>query len=229
MVILDAIILAPVMASGAKPGASSRQQQRGRSSRPRRGFTLIELLVVVAIMSLLMAILVPSLARARGQAQRTVCVSNLRQIGIATQMYGQENKCYPPAWINSTCRWMDLVKPYIGKGSNVYRCPQDTKQIACTWDPDIILSYGVNTYNFAGNTWCFWYGVVPAAVARPCDTIIFADCTPGKYYCAGGATFSDPVVDVDYRHNDKSFGAVFCDGHAEARKNTTRQDWDASK
>ena len=77
--------------------------------------------------------------------------------------------------------------------------------------------------------WCFWYGVDPGAVSAPrASTIIFADCTPGNYFC-GWCPFTNPVAGVDYRHNDKSFAAVFCDGHAEAKKATTQQDWDASR
>jgi prepilin-type N-terminal cleavage/methylation domain-containing protein len=61
-----------------------------RSSR--RAFTLIELLVVVAIISLLMAILMPSLSRARRQAKAAVCLSNLRQIGYILQAYATEDR-----------------------------------------------------------------------------------------------------------------------------------------
>ncbi len=64
-------------------------QQYGMSRR--RGFTLVELLVVVSVLALLISILVPSLRRARMQAKRTVCSSNLRQIGIAFVGYLSEN------------------------------------------------------------------------------------------------------------------------------------------
>lgn len=55
--------------------------------KKRRAFTLIELLVVIAIISILAAILFPVFARARENARRTSCVSNLRQMGLATMMY----------------------------------------------------------------------------------------------------------------------------------------------
>jgi prepilin-type N-terminal cleavage/methylation domain-containing protein/prepilin-type processing-associated H-X9-DG protein len=58
----------------------------------RRAFTLIELLVVISIISLLMAILVPGLGRAKAQAQRSYCSSNLRQIGVAFQSYLDDNR-----------------------------------------------------------------------------------------------------------------------------------------
>jgi prepilin-type N-terminal cleavage/methylation domain-containing protein len=60
--------------------------------RDRRGFTLIEILVVVAIIALLIAIILPSMSAVRRNAKKTVCRSNLKQIGAALQMYMKSNR-----------------------------------------------------------------------------------------------------------------------------------------
>jgi prepilin-type N-terminal cleavage/methylation domain-containing protein len=69
---------------------------------PRSCFTLIELLVVVAIIAILAALLLPALKNARRAARRTVCTSNLRQIGAALHMYAGENEGWLPL---PTYRW----------------------------------------------------------------------------------------------------------------------------
>lgn len=151
--------------------------------RKKQGFTLIELLVVVAIIALLMAILLPSLAKARKQAKATACMSNLRQMGLAVHMYAQEyngtipifdsTKAIPSsgeAWPNNL--WMIKLQPYLENrqfiGSNasasniirsysgVFRCPGKEG-----WDlngPDKVrVCYGMNIYNPSENASNYFY------------------------------------------------------------------------
>ncbi len=98
---------------------SQRTQCRFQGKRAA-GFTLIELLVVIAIIAILAAILFPVFSKARENAWKATCQSNLRQIGTACQMYQQDYDDTYPFFVPGTLR--DLLLPY-SKSRGIYACP----------------------------------------------------------------------------------------------------------
>ncbi len=90
-----------------------------------KGFTLIELLVVIAIIAILAAILFPVFARARAQARRSVCLSNLKQLGMATLMYAQDYDGVLPVEPTNGNPHLGLTRalePYT-KNKDIFYCP----------------------------------------------------------------------------------------------------------
>jgi prepilin-type processing-associated H-X9-DG protein/prepilin-type N-terminal cleavage/methylation domain-containing protein len=141
--------------------------------RTARAFTLVELLVVIGIIALLISILMPALNNARTQARTTQCLSNLRQVTIAFQMYVNNNKGKTVGYSTSVKMakdgtpengfWMHEMRPYNGDISIVGVCPEATEpsfgwgSVTRAWGPSTNTAdflYKV-TGSYAINGWVY--------------------------------------------------------------------------
>ena len=129
------------------------------------GFTLIELLVVIGIIAILAAMLLPSLAKSKSQADSAYCKNNLHELGIALHMYADENNyVYPyygitvvsPGGAASPFRWEMALLPYYPihnwVTNRACQCPAYTGPIPMSYyDVRAFGSYGYNTYGDASD------------------------------------------------------------------------------
>jgi prepilin-type N-terminal cleavage/methylation domain-containing protein/prepilin-type processing-associated H-X9-DG protein len=143
----------------------------------RRGFTLIELLVVIAIIAILAAILFPVFARAREKARQTSCLSNVKQIALATIMYTQDYDEtlpryhrptpapieYPDGSMASGMLWQAALHPYINN-TQVFNCPSSTYR----WD-------GGHTDNLRYGYTRHIGGLSLARIDEPSSTFLLGD------------------------------------------------------
>jgi len=165
------------------PGFIPPRHQRAA----RSGFTLIELLVVIAIIAILAAILFPVFARARENARRSSCQSNLKQIALGIKQYTQDYDELFPIQITpnaSSARppvaWADEIQPYI-KSLQLYQCPSDITPPQASTAPNSksYIDYFINAA--LGNTGTATTpaytngGISEAAVENSSLTILVAD------------------------------------------------------
>jgi prepilin-type N-terminal cleavage/methylation domain-containing protein/prepilin-type processing-associated H-X9-DG protein len=131
-----------------------------QDQRKPRGFTLIELLVVIAIIAILAAILFPVFAQARESARTSSCLSNMKQIGLALRMYGQDyDETYPnirlrdvDGNLNHGMIWKNVVQVYV-KNKGVWGCPSNP---ATTFEPGNPVTGNPGTgIAYQGEGWMF--------------------------------------------------------------------------
>ena len=120
------------MNSSTIVGLSERGAKR--SQRRTNGFTLIELLVVIAIIAILASLLLPALAKAKESSRTAICISNLRQIAIASMTYTLDQNGRLPTfrtWLYTKPADLTTGKlfPYL-KSRQVYLCPTDRNEMA---------------------------------------------------------------------------------------------------
>ncbi len=209
---------------------STRQTNRQIHQQRHSAFTLIELLVVMAIISLLMSILTPSLRAAKEQSRQVVCLSNIRQLTIGWQIYAMENddgivsaRTEPSGWMGE-----DIYKPTkkekleemrrsvfwsYCETPDVYRCPKRIDNVMRTYSP----VDSMNGFRGVPNT----SGLIltqTSQISSPGTRAIFIDegiPTPHSY-----TIYYDQPQWWDWVSTQHDFGTTFSfgDGHCDYKK-----------
>ncbi|MDD3927139.1 MAG: DUF1559 domain-containing protein [bacterium] len=215
----------------------------------RNGFTLIELLVVIAIIALLIAILFPVFSKARENARKATCQSNIKQLGMVINMYVQDyDEFFPPRTngTGTTYLWTQRLSAYgadYAKRDGILYCPSADSSVASIASNLLrnYPGYGALTHgplcwpaNGAGGVYSGTTASYPPAclaqILDPARTILLAEQRPN-----GAGT--DPNRGVytinNYNNTATSFpgrhlgmdNIVFVDGHVEAKDVVRLNQW----
>jgi prepilin-type N-terminal cleavage/methylation domain-containing protein/prepilin-type processing-associated H-X9-DG protein len=175
--------------------------------RRKAAFTLIELLVVVAIISVLIAVLLPALTQARASGRMIVCLSNLRHLGMAAAAYAEDyvDIFYPD--LSGNYNWCMYYYPYLGTGDKMGQGNNKTPCVICPNvkdDPMGRHSYGMNCHKRG-----LVFSKLRVTIPKPDELMMFADSYFLALHIWGGG-------DIVWRHEMRA-NMCFLDGHAGSR------------
>jgi prepilin-type N-terminal cleavage/methylation domain-containing protein/prepilin-type processing-associated H-X9-DG protein len=214
------------------------------SNKRRRAFTLIELLVVIAIIAILASILFPVFARARENARRSSCQSNLKQVGVATFMYCQDYDGKLPTYAGTFAG----INAYV-KNVGIFQCPSAPKftvaNVSDVGTQQYASQYGMpfvtSTRLIAAIPSDANSRVNPDQMPEPARTCLYGETYfqgSGQFYDKNGYGFnkfnalygstSGAYLKMD-RHFDGS-NYLFCDGHVKwIKKDAVNVGWSKSQ